>query len=150
MFLKSPIFQDITPCRLLKVNRSFGGTFRLHCRRINKARNTNEAELCLLPASCWCLAEDGGYMFLLRVRRFSADCTKLYPAVSATRFMLVSCLAYSSTVKIEATCSSETSVEFHRTTRRYIPEDRTLHNHCCEYLKSYNMFLISLSVFSGD
>jgi hypothetical protein len=29
-------------------------------------------------------------------------------------------------------------VDFQRTTRRYIPEDRTLHNHrCCENLKSY-------------
>jgi hypothetical protein len=27
---------------------------------------------------------------------------------------------------MEATCSSETSVDFQRTTRRYVPEDRTL------------------------
>jgi hypothetical protein len=33
-------------------------------------------------------------------------------------------------------CSSETSVNFHRTTRRYVPEYGTLHNHCCENLKS--------------
>jgi hypothetical protein len=31
----------------------------------------------------------------------------------------------------------ETSVELQRTTRRYIPEDRTLHNHRCENIKSY-------------
>jgi hypothetical protein len=37
----------------------------------------------------------------------------------------------SSTMKIEATCSSETPVEFQRTTRRYYQEDRTLHNHRC-------------------
>jgi hypothetical protein len=42
--------------------------------------------------------------------------------------MLVSYLDYSSTLKIEATCSSETSVHFQRTTRRCIPEDRTLQN----------------------
>jgi hypothetical protein len=36
----------------------------------------------------------------------------------------------------EAICSSETSVDFHQTTWRYIPEDRTLHNHRCENLKS--------------
>jgi hypothetical protein len=41
-------------------------------------------------------------------------------------FTLVSCLAYSSTLKMEAKCSSETSVDFQRTTRHYIPEDRTL------------------------
>jgi hypothetical protein len=51
--------------------------------------------------------------------------------------MPVSFLAYSSTLKTEATCSSETSVDFHRTTQRYIPEHVTLHNHRCEYLKSY-------------
>jgi hypothetical protein len=40
-------------------------------------------------------------------------------------------------LKIEAICSFETSVEFKRTTRCYIPEDSTLHNHRCENLKSY-------------
>jgi hypothetical protein len=43
----------------------------------------------------------------------------------ATYFTLVSCLAYSSTLRMEATCSCETSVDFKRTTRRYITEDRT-------------------------
>jgi hypothetical protein len=32
--------------------------------------------------------------------------------------------------------SSETSVDFQRTTRRYIPEGNTLHNNCCEDLES--------------
>jgi hypothetical protein len=46
--------------------------------------------------------------------------------------MLISCLSYSSTLKIEATatCSLETSVEFQRAMRLYIPEDRTpYHDH---------------------
>jgi hypothetical protein len=34
-------------------------------------------------------------------------------------------------------CSSETSVDFQRTTRRCIPEDRTVHNHRRENLKPY-------------
>jgi hypothetical protein len=38
---------------------------------------------------------------------------------------------------MEATCSSETSVDFQRTTQCYIPEDRILHNHRRENLKSY-------------
>jgi hypothetical protein len=38
---------------------------------------------------------------------------------------------------MEAICSSETSVATHQTTRRYIPEDDTLHNHRCGNLKSY-------------
>jgi hypothetical protein len=43
----------------------------------------------------------------------------------------------SSTLKMEAICSSEMSVDTQRTTRRYMPEDETLHNHRCENLKSY-------------
>jgi hypothetical protein len=54
---------------------------------------------------------------------------------------MVSSLAYSSTLKMEATCSSETSVEFQRNTRHYTPEDRTPLKHLCENLKSYNGFL---------
>jgi hypothetical protein len=40
--------------------------------------------------------------------------------------ILVTPLAYSSTLKIKMKCSSETSVNFQRTTRYCIPEDRTL------------------------
>jgi hypothetical protein len=39
---------------------------------------------------------------------------------------LLSSLAYSSILKIEATCSSETSIEFQRIARRYTPEDGIL------------------------
>jgi hypothetical protein len=48
-------------------------------------------------------------------------------ALLATCFTLVSCLAYSSTLMMEATCFPETSTDFQRITLRYIPEDRTLH-----------------------
>jgi hypothetical protein len=41
---------------------------------------------------------------------------------------------------MEAICSSETSVNFRPTTWRYILEDSTLHNHCCEDLKSYTNY----------
>jgi hypothetical protein len=54
-----------------------------------------------------------------------------------TYFKLVSCLVNSSALKLEATSSSITSVDFQRTVRRYIPEDRILHNYCCDSLKSY-------------
>jgi hypothetical protein len=36
------------------------------------------------------------------------------------------------TLKMEAICSSETSVVTQQTTRRHIPEDNTLHNHRCD------------------
>jgi hypothetical protein len=47
------------------------------------------------------------------------------------------CFAYPSNLKMEATCSSETSADFQWTTWGYTPEDRTLHNHRCENLISY-------------
>jgi hypothetical protein len=47
--------------------------------------------------------------------------------MGATHFMLVSCLAYSLTMTVEATFSPETLVDVQRTAWHYIPEDRTLH-----------------------
>jgi hypothetical protein len=43
----------------------------------------------------------------------------------------------SSTLKMEAICSSETLVETQGTSRRHIPEDDTIHEHRRENLKSY-------------
>jgi hypothetical protein len=60
-------------------------------------------------------------------------------ALLATNFKLASCLAYSMTLNMEATRSSEKSVHFQRTTLYYIPEDRSFHNHRCENLNSYMM-----------
>jgi hypothetical protein len=57
-------------------------------------------------------------------------CSLLPPA-----FILLSSSTYS-TLKMEAISSSETSADFQRTTRHYIPEDSTLHIHHCENLKS--------------
>jgi hypothetical protein len=54
---------------------------------------------------------------------------------SLPAFTLVSYLAYLTTLKMEATCSSEISVDFQQTTRRYIPEARTLHNDLCENVR---------------
>jgi hypothetical protein len=50
----------------------------------------------------------------------------LRSALLAICFMLVSWLAYLSTLKLEAARSAEEMVGSHRTTRRYIPEDRDL------------------------
>jgi hypothetical protein len=61
-------------------------------------------------------------------------------ARTSSAFTLDSCLAYSSTLKTEETCPSETSVDFQRTTRQYIPEDRTVHDNRYENLQSYIIF----------
>jgi hypothetical protein len=55
---------------------------------------------------------------------------------------LVSCLAYSSVLKMTTVRSSETSANLlYRTTRRYIPEDCTLRRYRCENLQSIVGFL---------
>jgi hypothetical protein len=56
-------------------------------------------------------------------------------------FSLVSCSAYFLDPEDGDDIFSETSVVFQQTTRRYIPEDSTLHNHRCENLKSYIIHL---------
>jgi hypothetical protein len=84
--LKSSIFWDIMPCSPLEVNRRFWGRYRLYLQgwRIFQAWNQHEAGV-----SCWFLA-----WFILQL------C--FLPAFS--------CLSYSSTMKMEVECSSETSV----------------------------------------
>jgi hypothetical protein len=52
-------------------------------------------------------------------------------------FTLVSCSAYYLAQKMEVTCFSRTSADSQLTTQRYIPENRNIHNHGWENLKSY-------------
>jgi hypothetical protein len=44
---------------------------------------------------------------------------------------------------METVYSSEMSVDIERTTRRYIPEDKALHNHRCGHLKSHTVTVTS-------
>jgi hypothetical protein len=48
-----------------------------------------------------------------------------------------------------ARCSSETSGDFQRTTRSYIPEGRTPHNYRCENLKSYIVIYTLFLLFTA-
>jgi hypothetical protein len=48
--------------------------------------------------------------------------------------------------KIEVTRTSEMSVDFQQTTRRYIPEDTAPHNHRCENLKYYILYKLFIFV----
>jgi hypothetical protein len=59
--------------------------------------------------------------------------------VSVACYLLVSCLAYSWTLKIEVTFSSERSINVEWTTRRYILEVRTFHILDCHDLRYYEM-----------
>jgi hypothetical protein len=52
-------------------------------------------------------------------------------------YFLIAFLASSSTLKLEAVRSSETSVNFFRSTLRHIPWSSNLHSHHYEYIKFY-------------
>jgi hypothetical protein len=54
---------------------------------------------------------------------------------------LVFCSAYSLILKMEAICSSETSIDYQRTTRRCIPEDVALH-HSSHLLMRPSIYLL--------
>jgi hypothetical protein len=61
---------------------------------------------------------------------------------AATCFILISCLAYSLTLKTGVTCSFKTSVDFQWTTCHYIPHDRILH---FSYFASNCKYSVSLN-----
>jgi hypothetical protein len=49
-------------------------------------------------------------------------------------------------LKMEMTSSCETSVDFQQTTWCYIPEDRALHNHHSENVKSYTFDIVNKNI----
>jgi hypothetical protein len=58
-------------------------------------------------------------------------------------FTQVSYLGYFSTLKMEATCYSKTSVDFQKTTQRFIPEDRTPKFHFRVHMSSPLVSILS-------
>jgi hypothetical protein len=98
---KNPSLYGITSCSPLKVNRCFGGKFRL----------------------------------LLKGRQISQSRIQLELDGKQICFTLVTSLAYSPTLNTKRTGSSETSFDFQRTTRRYIPrrENSSVAGYSCVY-----------------
>jgi hypothetical protein len=72
------------------------------------------------------LSPSSGRRVSLARNQREAGGKKRQHSLLVTCFTLVSCLAYSSTLKMEGTPSSETWVDFQRTIWRYVPENRTL------------------------
>jgi hypothetical protein len=79
----------------------------------------------VLLAACFTLVPRKSTDLPWGVCRLHLQCQRISQALLATCFTLVSYLSCSSTLKMVTTCSSEISVHFQRTTRRYIPEDIT-------------------------
>jgi hypothetical protein len=64
-------------------------------------------------------------------------CIKQETKMNLGHSMLVACLAFASSLKMEVIIStSEMLVDFHWTAWCYIPEARTHNNHCCENIES--------------
>jgi hypothetical protein len=103
--MKGSIFWDILPCNPLKIDRRFGGV-----------------KYSLLFQS----------RRLIQARNQQEEDSEL--ALLATCFILASCFTYSSTLKMGAIHSNETSVDFHLNMKRHIPEDRTLYSQRCKNL----------------
>jgi hypothetical protein len=53
-------------------------------------------------------------------------------------FLLVSCRAYSSALKMEVTCPSKMLVDFQKITQCYISEERTLYIEICLQFSQYS------------
>jgi hypothetical protein len=68
----------------------------------------------------------------------------LLPTLHSARFMMVSCVAHFSTLKMEAVCSFETTFDFHQLTQRCVPEDRTLHLN--QLRSTINLFEININI----
>jgi hypothetical protein len=89
--------------------------------------NYQQAYRCFMPTSVLFLLvllfnpECECDMILRNIGWLSTDCT----AVPAACFMLIYFLVYPSALKTEVICSSETSVDFQRTTWPYTAEDKT-------------------------
>jgi hypothetical protein len=60
-----------------------------------------------------------------------------------------SCLAYSSAMKMEATCSPKTVVNYHLSTRCYIPKDITLHDLKSYITSGYRVFIEQFCSYLG-
>jgi hypothetical protein len=74
-------------------------------------------------------------------RRFRRTCHlhlhSWWVSLASNRHVADSKSSLASTLKMDMTCSSETSADFQQTTWCYIPDNRTIHNHCRENLESY-------------
>jgi hypothetical protein len=110
-------------------NRRFGVTYRLHLqgRRIRRTRYQREKHV---SSRAKLLFSPTFTLKMQAIFSFETSVGLWYPHA----FTLVSCLANSSTLKMEPACSSEMSLDFQRTVGHCISED-----HRCENPKSHQV-----------
>jgi hypothetical protein len=98
---------------------------------------TSEYQLCgcvyiLWSNAFWRLLSSGIQRHAARWKSTDFSKNQSYSSIYS---MLISCLAYSSTLKMEATCYSEILIDVQPSTQRNIPEEKSLYNHRCGNLK---------------
>jgi hypothetical protein len=134
MTMNSSVLLNITPFSPLKINRRFGGTclLHLHGRTINQARNQHEVgstfQRKLAPPFSRSKIKprnqpETGRKLLIVCFTLLAVC-----------YTLICSLAYSSALKMEATCFSKTALYPRIQNSSYPP--------LCENLKSYTVMTI--------
>jgi hypothetical protein len=107
------------------------GNWRMqsHERIIPRKRKVGGKKSAMLSVTCYCdelfFRNSRNSIWPSLYKKLGIACTLLYVG---------SLLGFD--LEYGSTCSSETSVDFQRTTRRCIPEGRTLHSHRCEMLLS--------------
>jgi hypothetical protein len=74
----------------------------------------------------------------------------MMPTPPAAYFALLSCLAYSPILNMEARCFSVTTVHSKRTTQPYIPEGRIIHKCQSEKANSYTGYLARSNLRAGQ
>jgi hypothetical protein len=144
-------FWDLTLCSLVKFHQHFEGMYCPNLWSSKKeprkppARSKQKFNYVLEECTC-------SYSFSLR-SSYCSSCFYCFPLSSfadlqlnplfyswltllVTCFLLVSCLVYSLTVKMEAVYFSEMLVNFYRNTWHHISEDGILHSHQSENVKS--------------
>jgi hypothetical protein len=94
-------------------------------------RDAKHLTLCCSSSKLWSCALTAGGLSQWDLLKYLRD---------ASRW----CLNYFATMEMEAICSSETSVDFQRTTRRNSQKITALHNYRCVNLRSYITNLSSI------
>jgi hypothetical protein len=117
-------------------------TFTDASHQVTYKRNTSQSQIMLTRKLCFRKFTNFNINILQHPKPKSAMKSPIYwdttlPSLIVNQHFIGSrFLAYSLTLKVQATCSSM-SINYQQTTQCHTPRERTLHNHHCENLKSY-------------
>jgi hypothetical protein len=128
MFMKSSVLWDITPCNPLKVNRRFGETCRYHLRtwRISQRKNQRERKWQAEPPRAGFYVD---FFFNQEIGTSDIDWAQLRRLLREDGDRIQSpkrCVLIKKQPNNRLNIPSSKNFRPYYTTRRYIPEDRSL------------------------